>query len=311
MQVMNKNPDRNKKIFGTVALLSAAIVWGLAFVFQHTSMESIGPFTFTGIRIGLGAFSVRIVQLIAEKGEILNYDRKTLKAGLLCGILTFGVMTFQQIGIVNTAPGKAGFITALYIMLVPVFGVIFFNRKESIKTWIGVVIGVSGLYLLCVEPHAGIINRSDFIIMGCSVCFAFHVLVVDRYCDGVNPLAVNFLQLAITSFLSLNCAVVFEQPTFEQVKLSIVPILYCGIVSAGFGYTLQLIGQKYVKPTVASLLMSLESVFGVIFGYLVLNDILTLRELLGCGIMFVAIVLIQIPSKGEMKLHEDNINKLV
>lgn len=303
---MNKN-----KSFGTIALFSASILWGAAFVFQSKGMNYMGPFTFTAVRIGIGAFSVRIVQILVEKKQAFEYSRKTLTCGVVCGLITFAVIVLQQIGLTKTEPGKAGFITSLYIMIVPVLGTLVFKQKEPAKTWIGVAGGLVGLYLLCVpEGEAFAFQTTDLLIMGCAFFFACHVLFIDRFCDGTDPLALNYIQLAVTSLLSLLCAFIFEEPSWGEVTAGWIPIAYCGIVSAGIGYTLQIVGQKSVEPTVASIIMALEAVFSVLFGWLILKDALSVRELVGCGIMLGASILIQLPQKGEMKLHQDNVQKI-
>lgn len=291
MHIMNK-----KALFGSVLLFTAALVWGLAFVFQSQGMDNLPPFTFTAIRVGLAAAVVFLTQLILEGKKGLKYDKKTVKAGVVCGLITFVVMAFQQVGLVKTDPGKAGFITSLYIIIVPIFSRIILKKKESLRTWCGVAIGLVGLYLLCVQGNFSIV-ASDLAIMLCAVFFALYVLYISEYCQEIDSLSLNFIQLAITSILSLVVALIFEEPTLDGVVAAKIPILYCGIVSAGLGFTLQLVGQKSVNPTIAAVIMSFESVFSVLAGWLIMNSTLSTRELLGCGIMFVANIIIQFPDK--------------
>lgn len=291
MHVMHKKP-----LLGTIILFTAALIWGAAFVFQYTGMDHLEPFTFTAVRVGLGAIVVRLIQCIVEKDfSFKNYDKKTIKCGIICGLLTFAVIGFQQVGLITTEPGKGGFITSLYIMLVPFFSRFVLKKHESGKTWFGVGIGIVGLFLLCVKPGEMSFQIGDIYIMLCALFFAMHVLYVSEKCSEVDSLSVNFIQLAVTSILAAVLAFAFEKPSWEAIVMAKTPILYCGIVSAGMGYTLQLVGQKHVKPTVAAVIMSFESVFSVFAGWLILNQMLSTRELIGCGIMFAANIIIQLP----------------
>lgn len=287
-----------KKLYGSLILLLTAVVWGLAFVFQHTGMDSLGPFAFTGIRVGLGALFVRFLSLRKSRESVFRWDDHTKKTGTVCGLLAAAFMAFQQAGLVETNPGKAGFITALYIMIVPVLGTVFLKQKYSLRSWTGVVLGVIGLYLLCVSGDMKL-RPSDTLVILNAVFFAIQVLYVDCCASDVDPLRLNYLQLGICSICCLIIAFLTEDISIAGIKDAGIAILYTGIVSAGIGFSLQLVGQKYVQPAAAALIMSLESVFSVIFDWVILKNAMTVREMLGCGIMFGATVIMQLQGKGK------------
>ena len=201
---------------------------------------------------------------------------------------------FQQMGIVYTTAGKAGFITALYILIVPILNLVFFKKRSTLAVWIAVLLGIVGMYLLCMNDGFSL-SQGDTLILICAFLFSGHILCCDYFVSKCNPIRMSAIQFVTTAAISWVVAFIFETPSPEKIISAIIPILYCGIISGGVGYTLQIVAQKHTDPTIASLLMSLESVFAVIAGALILNEIMSLRELTGCIIMFAAIILAQIP----------------
>ena len=303
---------RDRKILGNALLILTAMIWGTAFVFQRTGMESIEPITFNAARMALAAVAVGAVSVVtapAEKkrfaGERITgpgeeqhraYNRNTLIGGICCGTFLAAASIFQQMGIVYTTAGKAGFITAMYMLLVPVIGTVFFHKRNSWIVWLAVLIGVAGMYLLCMTEGFRL-TRGDTLVCICALLFSGHILCCDHFVQLGDPIRISAIQFAACTVLSAIAAVILEQPTWDKIVSAAIPILYCGLISGGLGYTLQIIAQKFTDPTIASLLMSLESVFAVIAGALLLGERMSTRELMGCVVMFAAIVLVQI--RGE------------
>ncbi len=284
----------------SLLLLLTATIWGTAFVAQSVGMEYIGPFTFNAVRciIGAGVLVPCIALLDKLKGreetkEEKGQERKFLvTGGICCGVILAIASTLQQYGILYSAVGKAGFITAMYIILVPVFS-IFLKKRAGIRIWISVLIAVAGLYLLCMT--GGIhFEKGDIYLLLCAVMFSFHILVIDYFSpktDGVKMSCIQFLTCGIICGI---CMFLFETPSLTAVLEAWQPVLYAGVLSCGVAYTLQIVGQKGMNPTVASLIMSLESVISVIAGFFILHQVLSRRELVGCALMFAAIVIAQI-----------------
>ena len=280
----------------SLLLLLAATIWGVAFVAQSVGMDYVGPYTFLASRSFLGAVVLLPVIYIRDNQKIVVPQRQLLIAGICCGICLFVASILQQIGIVYTTVGKSGFITAMYIVIVPVLG-IFMKKKAGIRIWCGVALAVTGLYFLCMTPGSISIQKGDVLTGLCAVAFSFHILIVDYFApklDGVKMSCVQFLTCGILASVGM---VLFEQPTIEAVLAAWLPILYAGALSSGVAYTLQIVGQRGLNPTVASLLMSMESVISVIAGFVILKQALSVREMIGCVIMFCAIVLVQLPDK--------------
>lgn len=286
-------------------LLLTAAIWGSAFVAQQTGMDYVGPFTFNAARSLLGGlalfpliafFSSREKRDSAQKTSVTKEsERKTLWAGgILCGIVLFAASTLQQVGIQYTTVGKAGFITALYIVLVPVCG-LFFKKRVQPKVWLAVLIAVAGLYLLCMTDGSFSLQKGDLLVLACALGFTVHIMVIDHFSPLVNGVKMSCIQFFTCSILSAVCMVLFETVNLSDLLHAWMSILYAGILSSGVGYTLQIVGQKGLNPTTASLLMSLESVFSVLAGWILLHQALSGRELFGCILMFAAIVLVQIP----------------
>ena len=298
--------DINKKVLGNVLLIFTAAIWGTAFVFQRVGMESIEPITFNAARMALAAVAVGAVSLtpaaagkkesaLRSDAENLTFRKNTIIGGICCGSFMAAASIFQQMGVVYTTAGKAGFITAMYMLLVPVIGFVFFGRKNPWIVWLAVGIGVLGMYLLCMTEGFRL-TRGDTLVCICAVLFSGHILCCDHFAGLGNPIRISAIQFVTCTVLSSAAALILEKPTPEKIMSAAIPILYCGIVSGGIGYTLQIVAQKFTDPTVASLLMSLESVFAVIAGALLLGERMSFRELAGCVIMFAAIVLVQLPS---------------
>ena len=281
----------------------AAFIWGTAFVAQDLCADSIGAFAFNATRYFIAVLALLVVILISDK---VNKNNPTLTAqekkaankqlwlgGLCCGAALAIASNFQQAGLVaGTDAGKAGFITALYVVLVPVFG-LFFKRKVSLPTWIAVVLSVVALYLLCIKGDFSL-APGDLLVLVCAVCFAVHILVIDHftaYCDGVK---LSCLQFLFAGIISTICMFIFEDVDFAAILSCALPLLYVGIFSCGVGYTLQILAQKDSNPTVVTILLSLESVFAVIAGAIILKQQMTVREYIGCAIMFAAVILAQI-----------------
>lgn len=288
-----------------ICLFLAALIWGFAFVAQSVGMDYIGPFTFNGIRSILGGMVLIPVVLIclkAEKRTKMNTEKKTatradrkivIIGGITCGCIMFVATSLQQIGIQYTQAGKAGFLTALYVVIVPIIS-IFIRKKVHKKIWLCVALSVGGMYLLCISGSMRL-GKGDILVILCAVTFAVHILAVDYFVERMNGVLLSCLQFLISGAIALIFMAIFEQPSMQAILDAKVAILYAGILSCGAGYTFQIVGQKGVNPTVASLILSLESVFSVIGGWLILHEILSAREVLGCVIMFAAIVIAQAP----------------
>ena len=296
----------NRKMLGNLLLTLTAMIWGTAFVGQRVGMESIEPFTFTAARMALAAVAVGMVSLIVDRKKPENENRDveskkqitryTLIGGFCCGVFLTAGSLFQQVGVVYTSAGKAGFITAMYMLLVPVINFLFFKKRNSLRVWLAVLVGVAGMYLLCMTEGFSL-TKGDTLVLICAFMFSGHILCCDYFAPRGKAITISAIQFAVTSLISAVFAFLFEEPSWAKVVSAMIPILYCGLISGGVGYTLQIVAQKYTDPTIASLLMSLESVFAVIAGALLLGERMSGRELLGCVVMFAAIVLVQIPEK--------------
>lgn len=289
-----------KQLRGSALLLLATVIWGSAFVSQSIAMDHMGPFTFQAVRCLLAVLVLIPVILIADsfkKDEKTFWQRwadpKLWKAGVLCGIPLFIACNLQQVGLVDTDAGKSGFLTAMYIVIVPVIG-IFLKRKPTIMVPISVGIAVAGLYCLsCVGVTQ--VNIGDLLTLGCALMFAVQIVCVDLFAGNTDSLRLNTIQAFVCALLSSLVMFLTEEPSWEGIRLCALPLAHVGILSMGLAYYLQIIGQKDLDTTPASLIMSLESVFAVIFGVLILKETMTGWELLGCCLVFSAVVLSQIP----------------
>lgn len=302
---------KQNKLFGPAVLLLTAMIWGTAFVAQRSGMDSIEPLTFTAARMILAAVVLGIPAIIIAlrdrrtmTPEAMETRKKktkyTLIGGIGCGTFLATATIFQQYGIVETSAGKAGFITALYMLLVPILSLILFRKRGTWLVWLAVLIGVGGMYLLCMNEQFSM-TRGDALLCVCALLFSGHILFCDHFIGQANPLQMSAVQFATASVISTVAAFIAEQPSWEKIGSAAIPILYCGLISGGVGYTLQMVGQKYTDATVASLLMSLESVFAVLAGVIVLHESMNAREIWGSIILFAAIILVQIPLPKKKK----------
>ena len=293
-----------KKSVNNVLLLLTALIWGAAFVAQSVGMDYIGPFTFNCVRSILGG--IVLIPLIyvldkqkkrnTSKVEKVEPNKKTLAiGGICCGIFLMLGSSLQQIGIQYTTAGKAGFITALYILIVPILGMVV-GKKAGIKVGIGVVIAVIGMYFLCMTSGFSIAKGDFYVLLG-SIAFSFHILVIDHFSSKVDGVKMSSIQFFVCGILCSVPMILCEHPEMYSILQAWKPIAYAGIMSCGVGYTLQIIAQKNTDPTVASLLLSLESVFSVLAGWVILGEKLSPRELFGCVLVFVAVILAQLPEK--------------
>lgn len=305
---------KTHKVRNSLLLLLTAFIWGTAFVAQSVGMEYVGPLTYTCVRSLIAG--IMLIPCIAflnkvnpkqedmhiyQKDEGKQTYQKTLMIGGICCGLALGVASsLQQIGIQHTTVGKAGFITTFYIIIVPIIG-LFFKKRCGINVWIGVVFALAGLYFLCITEGFSI-GYGDTMVFLCALAFSIHILVIDHFTqlvDGVKMSCIQFFVAAIVSGIGM---MLFENPDIGNILAAWMPILYAGALSSGVGYTLQIIGQKGMNPTIASLILSLESVISVLAGMVLLNEKLTGREILGCILMFVAIILAQLPEKKKGSL---------
>ncbi len=286
-------------------LFLTAVIWGVAFVAQSVGMDYIRPFTFNGVRCILGGmvllpylFFLKKLQKNTEKKENLKEKKQLLIGGICCGICLCMASNLQQIALQSAAVGKAGFLTACYIVLVPIFG-LFLKKTCSSYIWVSVGLTLWGLYLLCVKGTF-FLEAVDYLLLLSALFFAVHILVIDYFSPLVNGVKMACIQFFICGFFSLAAAAVVEKPQFSQILAAWLPLLYAGVLSCGVGYTLQIVGQKGMNPTIASLILSLESVVSVLAGWVLLGQKMTGREMIGCGIIFAAIILAQIPPKKEV-----------
>lgn len=292
-----------EKIKSLIILFAATIIWGFAFVAQSKGMDYVGGFTFNCLRCFLGGAVLIPVIAISDKkrkskeGENnIRSDRKRLiTGGVCCGAFLCVASNLQQFGIKYTTVGKAGFITAMYIVIVPLAG-IFLKRKAGKFVWIGVALAIAGLYLLCINEDF-YIGKGDLLVLGCAVVFSGHILCVDYFSPLVDGVRLSCIQFFTCGILSGIPMLIFEDVSLRNIADCSVPLLYAGIMSCGVGYTLQIIGQKNINPTVASMVFSLEAVFSLLAGWLILGQNMSEREIAGCVIMFAAIVLAQLPDR--------------
>lgn len=281
-----------KELKGYALLLLASIIWGFAFAAQSAGMEYVGPFAFTAVRSLLGAFSLLPVIVVLDPHRD---DVEWIKGGLACGACLSIAMTLQQLGLVTTSAGKSGFLTALYILFVPMIGTLL-HKKASLHAKIGVMIALVGFYFLCLKESL-LLAKGDVVLVLSAIVFAIHILVIDYYSPKTSGLRISMVQFLVAGTFNLLLMMLFEKPMLSDICNAWIPIGYAGILSSGVGYTLQIVGQKHTKPTQASLVMSLESVFSVLAGWLILKEALSGRELLGCALIFAAICIAQLPDK--------------
>ena len=275
-------------------LLLASLIWGTAFVAQRIGMQNVTPFFFNGIRFLLGALV--LIPIIFCRKNNLGGKRDGFLLGnpfqwqfVVLGLLLFGGASLQQVGIVFTTAGKAGFITGLYVILVPVLGV-FFHRKTHPTTWLGAIFGITGLYLLSIKQGFSI-QKGDFLVLIGAFFWTLHVLAVDKFTKRHRPLHLAFWQFVLCGVLSLLVAMVFEQISIRALRGAAVSILYAGLLSVGIAYTLQVVGQKYAHPSHAAIILSLESPFAALAGFIILHEVLSPKEILGAILMVAGMVI--------------------
>ena len=290
-----------QQIKSSLILLLTATIWGVAFVAQSVGMEYIGPFTFNAIRCVLGGLVLIPVILVLKKKKETGAenqekeDKKTLWAGgIACGVILCIASNLQQFGIMEASVGKSGFFTALYIVMIPVIG-IFIGKRPGIKLWFCVALAVVGMYLLCMKDGSFTIERADIMLLLCALAFSFHILVVDYFSPKVGGVKMSCIQFFVCGVLSAVGMLFTETPDISNIQAAWLPLLYAGLLSCGVGYTLQIVGQKGINPVIASLIMSLESVISALAGWVILGQVLSPKEILGCVLMFVAIIITQFP----------------
>lgn len=276
-------------------LLFAALFWGSTFVAQRVATQYLPPFPFQGIRCMLGAGLLYVVVIAFDRyGQKGSWKSRPLWiGGAICGVCLFASTNLQQYGLsLGTTAGKSGFITALYIVLVPVFGV-FLRRRVGAGVWLSVALAVGGLYCLCMNESFSL-RSGDFVTLLCAFCFALHILLVDRYSPDVDPIRLSCIQFLVCGTLSVLATLLTQVPPSEAFVRCWLPIAYAAIFSSAAAYTFQIIAQRDTNPTVAALLMSTEAVFGCLCGWIILGEHLTGRELAGCSLMFCAVLLSQL-----------------
>lgn len=295
---------RNQNLKGTLQLLLAAFIWGSAFVAQSEGMKFVGPLTFLSVRFFIGGFVLIPILIFknsltkrkAEYSDGKSFDLKyTLVGGVFCGILLTVASGFQQFGIVHTTVSKAGFITTLYVIFVPLCS-IFLRKRVGLSVWLSVILATAGLYLLCMTESLSL-SLGDTLVFMCAIAYTAQILAVDHFVKKIDAVLLSCVQFLTVGVVSFIPAIVFEQPSFTAIVSAWLPILYAGILSSGVAFTLQVVAQRYTEPTIASITMSFESVFAALCGWALLNESLTLREGLGCAIMFCAIILAQLPKE--------------
>jgi len=291
--------NRNTK--GTLFLFLAAIVWGCGLVAQKAGMSHLGPFAFTAIRCTLGGvIMLPLISILNKNKEPKSSEaspKYTIFGAFCCSIALTSLIILQQFGLPHTTVGKAGFITALYILITPVMG-LFLGKKANKSLWVGVIIGLAGMYLLCLYNGFSGFNFGDIMMLFAAIAAAAHIHVIDHFVEKIDPVKLSSYQFIITGLTCVIPAILFETVTWGAVVDCAIPILYAGIFSCAVGYTCQVIGQKSTDPSLSSLILSLETVFSLIAGWLIFGEILATNEYIGCALMFVAIIVAQIKTKN-------------
>lgn len=287
-----------KQLSGGIALLGATVIWGSAFIAQSVGMDKIGPFTFQAVRCFLAVVFLFPASALFSKGKPFWKswaDPALWRSGVICGLALFAASSLQQIGLVYTDAGKAGFLTAMYIVFVPFLG-LFLGQRPGRNALLSLIPAIVGLYLLSCTSVSGI-NKGDVLLLLCAVAFSVQILLIDRHCAGLDGLKLNCIQALVAAVLSVPWALLTETVDASLIAACWLPLGYAGILSMGVAYTLQIVGQKGVAPSAAALLMSLESVFAALFGWLLLHETMTRAEELGCALVFAAVVISQLPEK--------------
>ena len=291
---------------GVLMLTLCSLIWGTAFIAQSVGAEYLEPLTFNCARSVLATIFLLPCFLFFDKlaGKKLSLwgtedkaaRKKLLRGGIICGLALTVASLFQQIGMAYTTVGKGGFITSLYIVIVPILGSLAFKSRVNILQWISVLIATVGMYFICIN-EAFTINKGDMYILACAFCFSIHILCIENVIQGLDGVRLSFIQFAVCTIANGILMFIFESPSWENLCLAWGAVAYAGIMSSGVAYTLQIVGQKHVSSVLASMLMSLESVFAMLSGWLLLNQVLTMREFCGCALVFAAIILAQLPPR--------------
>lgn len=289
-----------KQLSGVIALSGATVIWGSAFIAQSVGMDKIGPFTFQAVRCFLAVVFLFPASALFSKGKPFWKswaDPALWRSGVICGLALFAASSLQQIGLVYTDAGKAGFLTAMYIVFVPFLG-LSLGQRPGRNALLSLIPAIVGLYLLSCTSVSGI-NKGDVLLLLCAVAFSVQILLIDRHCAGLDGLKLNCIQALVAAVLSVPWALLTETVDASRIASCWLPLGYAGVLSMGVAYTLQIVGQKRVAPSAAALLMSLESVFAALFGWLLLHETMTGAEELGCVLVFAAVVISQLPEKKE------------
>ena len=291
------------RLRANIMLFITAFIWGATFVAQKSAMDFLGPYTFNGLRCLIGSFSLFILGLFITHGKRnkkpLKSRKNLIEGGIMAGVLLFLATTLQQAGIVYSTAGKAGFITSLYIVLVPVFSLIS-GKKITRYVWIGVIFALIGLYLLCVKDSF-VIGRGDLIILFSAVFFALHIMCISKYAKKTDSIKLSCLQFLFAGIFATVLGLFFEQTRMIDIYNCTKELFYAGVLSCAVAYTLQIKAQKNVRPYIASLILSLESVFAILAGFLILHETLTIKEAIGCVLMFTAVFVAQFHAKNGNK----------
>lgn len=316
---MKQNSQNNAggQYRSSLLLFLAASIWGVAFVAQSVGMDYMGPFTFNGARSLIGGIVLLPLIAVRERsrkkngGEAEPPEKKkarrkvTLLGGCCCGLAICTASMFQQYGIQYTTVGKAGFITTLYIIIVPIMG-LFFGKKVRRIVWAGAALAAAGMYLLCVNETLSL-NKGDLLVFLCAVIFSVHILVIDYFSPKADGVKLSCIQFFVAGILCTIGAFLLETPSWDALVSGAVPVLYAGVMSCGVAYTLQIIGQRNLDPTVASLILSLESVVSVLAGWVILDQTMNGKEIFGCVLVFAAVILVQLPGKKPQPAAEPEI----
>ena len=296
---------KNEQMTHSLLLLLAAFIWGMAFVSQSKGMDFMHPLTFNGVRALIGSFALLVYILVSrrfagKKAKKIDWQ-VTVKAGVLCGLALTLASTLQQFGIKYTTVGKAGFITTLYIIFVPIAG-IFFKKKVAGIVWVGAALAAVGMYLLCMTESLTL-GMGDMLVFLCAVAFTAHIMIIDFYSPKTDGAIVSCIQFAVVGVICTMGAFIWGAPTFGQIQEGLGALLYAGVLSCGVAYTLQIVGQKGVNPTIAAVIMSLESVVATVsgwiafeIGFLSADQSMTGRQIFGCVLVFAAVILVQLPA---------------